>query len=234
MEKSETCIVIIEDDVQLRSFLRTGLAVHHYRIVETANAREGLAAVEAENPDTVLLDLGLPDRDGAELVLEIRARSAVPIVIVSARHDTEEKIKALDNGADDYVTKPFDMAELLARIRSALRRRATPALPGMVLRSGTLEVDLYKNEVRVSDRPVKLSPREMTLLRLLAIHADKVLTHQAILKEVWGVAHLQDTHYLRIFIGRLRQKLETDPSRPQHIITESGVGYRLRRNPPAD
>ncbi|MEO5373617.1 MAG: response regulator [Alphaproteobacteria bacterium] len=227
MMSSPSRILIVEDDPQMLRFLRTSLAVHNYAVAESTTGRGGLAMVSSGAPDVILLDLGLPDMDGTDLVGQVRAVSSTPIIIISCRDTVADKIAALDHGADDYVSKPFDMGELLARIRSALRRGTAKGV-GSVFRSGDLEVDLIRREVKSGSGTVRLSPREVDVLRLLVTHADKVVTHQTILKEVWGGAQIDNTHYLRIFIGRLRQKIEPDPARPRHILTESGVGYRLK------
>lgn len=211
-------------------FLRTSLAVHDYVVTEATTGQDGLARTDKDTPDVILLDLGLPDMDGAEVVGAVRAISTTPIIVISSRDSSPDKIAALDGGADDYVSKPFDMGELLARIRSALRRRTTRFV-GPVFRSGDLEVDLVRREVKSAGILNRLSPREVDVLRLLVTHADKVVTHQTILREIWGISQIDNTHYLRIFIGRLRQKLEPDPTRPRHILTESGVGYRLKLHP---
>jgi two-component system KDP operon response regulator KdpE len=185
----------------------------------------------AEKPDVVILDLGLPDRSGFEVITEIRRQSSVPIVVLSARSDERSKVQALDLGADDYIGKPFGMAELMARIRAALRHRfqAQGELPVFV--SGELAVDLVRRHVSRAGREVKLSPKEFELLRHLVAHAGKVLTHRHLLREVWGPAHADEVQYLRVFIRGLRQKLEDDPTRPKHILTEPGVGYRLQLPP---
>ncbi|MFN3076190.1 MAG: response regulator [Alphaproteobacteria bacterium] len=224
-------IVVIEDDLQLRRFLHTGLEMRGYQVTDAGSAEEGLAAIIGTPPALVLLDLGLPDRDGLELLVEVRRWTTTPVLIISSRNDTSQKIAALDLGADDYVTKPFDMGELLARIRAALRSHETPVVATTVFRTGELEVDQVRYEVRVRGEMVRLSPKEMELLRLFVTHADKVLTSQMILKWLWGETHQQDGHYLRIFISRLRRKLESDPARPRYIVTEPGMGYRLCRLP---
>lgn len=221
-------VLVIEDDPQLQRFLKTSLEVHGYGVSMASTGNEGLASMVSEKPDVVLLDLGLPDLDGASLISNIRQWSRTPILVVSSRARSEDKINALDNGANDYVTKPFDMGELLARIRATLRQQARENANEPIFVNGPLEVDLMRREVRVDGRLVKLSPREYELLRYLVINADKVMTHQMLLSEVWGPAHVHNTHYLRIFIGRLRQKIEANPAQPQLLITEPGVGYRLR------
>ncbi len=181
-----------------------------------------------ERPELVLLDLGLPDMDGLEVIHRLREWSTVPIIVVSVRGQEAEKIEALDGGADDYVTKPFGMGELLARLRAALRHRLQAEVEEPVFRTGGLTVDLLRRVVTVDGQEVKLTPKEYDLLRLLVTHAGKVITHQQLLREVWGPGSVYETHYLRVYIGQLRQKLEPDPARPHYLLTESGVGYRLR------
>lgn len=220
-------IAVIEDDPQLRRFLKTGLEAHGFQVSAAETGREGLAMLTAAPADVLLLDLMLPDADGADLVREIRAWSKLPIIVLSSKSSAQDKIDLLDLGANDYLAKPFDMGELLARIRAALRQVIVATGGDPVFRSGPLALDLVRHEVTLNGEPVRLSPREFTLLGFLARHADKVITHQMILKEVWGAAHLNDTHYLRVFMGRLRQKLEVDPARPKLLLTVSGVGYRL-------
>ncbi|MBI1206104.1 MAG: response regulator [Azospirillum sp.] len=227
-------VAVIEDDPQLRRFLTAGLEAHGYQVSCSESGRAGIASIVTVKPDVILLDLGLPDIDGTALIDEIRAWSQIPIIVVSSRIAVGDKISALDHGASDYVTKPFDMGELLARIRASLRQNIRTSGTEPTFTVDHLVVDLLRREVRRDGALVKLSPREFALLRFLVANADKVLTHQMILKEVWGAAHLHDTHYLRIFIGRLRQKLELDPARPRLIVTESGVGYRLRVNRPEE
>jgi two-component system KDP operon response regulator KdpE len=219
-------ILVIDDEPPIRRLLRTSLVAQRYRIVEAETAREGIDKVRSERPDAVILDLGLPDEDGTAVIRELRAFSRVPIIVLSSRGEERGKIEALDLGADDYVTKPFGMGKLVARIRTALRHRVQDEGAAPVFRSGDLCVDLVHRQVTVSDQEVKLSPKEYEILRLLVMHAGKVLTHRMIMQEVWGAAG--DVQYLRIYIRQLRQKLEITPERPCHIITETGVGYRLR------
>lgn len=220
-------ILIVDDEPPIRRFLRTSLGAHGYRITEAATGREALAQLDRGGPDLVILDLGLPDLPGQELIRILRARgSPVPILVLSSRGDEAGKVEALDLGADDYVTKPFGMDELLARIRAALRHRLQQQGERPLFRSGDLTVDLVRRTVMVRSTEVKLSPREYDILRLLIAHAGQVLTHRYLLKEVWGGE--TDVQYLRIYIRSLRQKIEPEPARPSHILTESGVGYRLR------
>jgi two-component system, OmpR family, KDP operon response regulator KdpE len=222
-------VLIVEDDRPIRRFVRANLVSEGYRVAEAGSAGEGLAAVERERPDLVILDLGLPDRDGLGLVHELRGWSSVPIVIVSARDREPDKVAALDAGADDYLTKPFGVAELLARVRVALRHAAMVATPTSdpVFRVGDLSVDMASRRVRLVDDDVHLTPTEYRLLLVLVKHAGKVVTHRQLLREVWGPEYGDESHYVRVYMAQLRQKLESDPSRPRYLRTEPGVGYRL-------
>jgi two-component system, OmpR family, KDP operon response regulator KdpE len=224
-------VLVVDDEPPILRFLRTSLGAAGYRVVTGENAAGAIAMVAAEKPDVVILDLGLPDKSGLEVITEIRQRSPVPIIVLSARDDERSKVEALDLGADDYVSKPFGMAELIARLRAALRHafQAQGELP--VFASGDLSVDLVRRHVTRAGHEVKLSPKEFDLLKHLVAHAGKVLTHRHLLREVWGPAHSDDVQYLRVFIRGLRQKLEPDPTRPMHILTELGVGYRLQLPP---
>jgi len=224
-------VLVIDDEPPILRFLRTSLAAVGHRVVTAEDAAGALSMLAAEKPDVVILDLGLPDRSGFELITEIRKRSSVPIVVLSARSDERSKVRALDLGADDYIGKPFGMAELMARLRAALRHRfqTQGELPTFI--SGDLSVDLVRRQVSRAGHEVKLSPKEFELLRHLVAHAGKVLTHRHLLHEVWGPAHADEVQYLRVFIRGLRQKLEPDPTRPTHILTELGVGYRLQLPP---
>jgi two-component system KDP operon response regulator KdpE len=230
MDRPAPLILVIEDEPQMRRFLRAALGAQDYRLVEATTARDGLAQAASRNPDIVLLDLGLPDRDGLEVTRELRQWSAAPIIVLSARHREPDKVEALDLGADDYLTKPFGVEELLARIRVALRHAAQPVggSPEPVFEAGDLRVDLARREVRRGGQEVHLTPTEYKLLTLLIRHAGKVLTHRQLLKEVWGVSYADQSHYVRVYMAQLRQKLENDPARPRLLITEPGVGYRLR------
>lgn len=222
-------ILLIEDDLQIRRFLRTTLTAEQYRLHEAVTAADGIVQATARQPDLILLDLGLPDRDGFEVIREVRGWSRVPIVVLSARGQERDKITALDSGADDYVSKPFAVGELLARIRAALRRSATAARGAVepVFRLGTIEVDLEKRRVLVGGKEVHLTPTEYKLLQTLICHAGKVLTQRQILKEVWGPHQVEQAQYLRVYMAQLRRKLEADPARPRYLQTEPGVGYRL-------
>ncbi len=219
-------ILVVDDEPQIRRLLRTGLPPHGYELVEAGNGAEALKAFTREKPDIVILDLGLPDQDGFAVVEKIRATALTPILVLSARSDIDGKVRALELGADDYVTKPFDMAELLARLKAALRHGLQSAGEQPIFRTGALAVDLVNRHVHVGDKEIHLSPKEYSLLRFLVMHAGKVVTHQQLLQEVWGAAHLHDVQYLRVVIRQLRQKLELEGS-PELIATEPGVGYRL-------
>jgi len=222
-------ILVIEDEPQVRRFLRATLGSHGYRVVEVTTAQEALAEATTRIPDVVLLDLGLPDLDGIEVVGRLREWATMPIIVVSARGKEEDKIHALDAGADDYLTKPFGAGELLARIRVALRHRGRAAAPEEpVFTAGELRVDAARRQVFVGEREVHLTPIEYKLLQLLVRNAGRVMTHRLLLEQVWGPAHAGQTHYLRVFMGQLRQKLEAEPARPRWLVTEPGVGYRLK------
>ena len=223
----EQRILVVDDEPAIRRFLRTSLSSQGYLVTECEDGRSALESLRKSPVDVLVLDLTLPDIDGFEVIRQLRERgSALPIIVLSSRTDEGGKVRALDLGADDYVTKPFGVEELLARIRTSLRHRLQQQGERPIFRSGDLSVDIVRRIVTVRDAPVKLSPREYDLLRLLVMHAGKVLTHRLILKEVWGGE--TDVRYLRIYIRALRVKIEADPERPQHILTEQGVGYRLR------
>jgi two-component system KDP operon response regulator KdpE len=223
-------VLLIEDEPQMRRFLHTALVSNGYRLIEAGTAREGLAQAAGRNPDLILLDLGLPDRDGLDLTRELRGWSAVPIIVLSARGREQDKVAALDLGADDYLTKPFGVDELLARIRVALRHaaRGPGDPPEPVFEAEGVRVDLIRREVRRGGEPVHLTPTEYKLLAVLIRHAGKVLTHGQLLKEVWGSRSPEQSHYVRVYLAQLRQKLEADPARPRLLVTEPGVGYRLK------
>ena len=228
MTESLGRILVVEDDPQLRRFLCTSLGAHGYVGIEAEGGRQALGLISTEKLDAILLDLGLPDLDGTEVVSEVRQWSQIPIIVVSSRTDEADKIAALDQGADDYVTKPFSMAELLARIRAALRHGLRQVGVEPIWRSGPVEVDLVQREIRRSGMPVRLSRKEYELLRYFVLHADRLVTHENVLTAVWGPAQARETQYLRVFVGRLRHKIEPDPARPILLVTEPGVGYRLR------
>ena len=219
-------VLVIDDEPPIRKLLRMGLSAQGYEVLEAPNGKTSLELL-AQKPDLIILDLGLPDMQGLELLGMIRARNeSVPIVVLSSRGDEAGKVQALDLGADDYVTKPFGMDELLARMRAALRHQLQVHGERPIFRTGELSVDLVRRIVKVRDNEVKLSPKEYELLRVLVGHAGKVLTHKFLLGELWD--HLTDAQYLRVYVRQLRQKIETDPERPQFILTETGIGYRLR------
>ncbi len=220
-------ILIVDDEPPIQRFLRTALDTGEFSIHQAENGHAALAAAVATRPDVILLDLGLPDMDGVEVIQRIREWSQVPIIVLSVREREDDKVNALDAGADDYLTKPFGVGELLARIRVALRR-SLQEVREPVFRLDELEVDLSRRLVLVRGEEVQLTPTEYELLRLLVIHAGKVLTHRQILKQIWGVGYVEQPHVLRVNISNLRHKLERDPSRPRYILTELGVGYRLK------
>jgi two-component system KDP operon response regulator KdpE len=219
-------VLVADDEPAIRRFLHASLSAHGYDVFEAADGQSALNIVAAAQPDLVILDLGLPDMDGVQVIGQLREWTQVPIVIISVRGGESDKIAALDAGADDYVSKPFSVGELLARMRVALRHTA-PAAKEPVFVAGDLAVDLARREVRLGGREVQLTPTEYDLLRVLVTHAGKVLTHRQLLREVWGIQYEQETHMLRVNISNLRRKLEPDPTRPRYIRTEPGVGYRF-------
>jgi two-component system KDP operon response regulator KdpE len=218
--------LVIDDELQMRRLLRVCLEANGYRVLEAATGMEGIAEAAQHPPDVVILDLGLPDMEGVAVLKRLREWSRVPVVVLSVLDREEDKIAALDNGADDYVTKPFSSGELLARLRVA-QRHAAPSSETTVFRSGHLEVDLAARVVKLRSKEVKLTATEYSLLRLFVQHAGKVLTHSHILREVWGPNYVEQTHYLRVYLAHLREKLEADPAQPELLMTEPGVGYRL-------
>ena len=227
MPAGET-ILVVDDEPQIQRFLRPALTAAGFNVAAALDGAEALRRFKAVPvPVIVLLDLGLPDQDGKDVIRAIRATSAVPIVVLSARDREEEKVAALDLGADDYVNKPFGIAELMARIRTALRHGVVQDGGKVMFSSGDLMVDTLAHKVTMGGEPLRLTPKEFDLLTLLARHAGRVITHQQILKTVWGPAHAEDAQYLRVFVRRLRQKIETDPGDPKILRTEPGVGYRL-------
>jgi two-component system KDP operon response regulator KdpE len=226
MSAARLKILVIDDEPPIRKLLRMGLNTQGYDVLEAPSGKTGLELL-SQNPDLIILDLGLPDVEGLELLRTIRGRSeSVPIVVLSSRGDEAGKVQALDLGADDYVTKPFGMDELLARMRAALRHQLQVHGERPVFRVGDLSVDLVRRIVKVRDQEVKLSPKEYDLLRVLVQHAGKVLTHKFLLGELWD--NLTDAQYLRVYVRQLRQKIEVDPERPHYVLTETGIGYRLR------
>jgi two-component system, OmpR family, KDP operon response regulator KdpE len=219
-------VLVIDDEIQMRRLLRVTLEGNGYRVFEAASGQEGLVEAAQRRPDIVVLDLGLPDMDGQVVLQRLREWSEAPVLVLSVREGEEDKVDALDHGADDYMNKPFSTAELLARLRAA-RRRSQPAADNVVFHSGHLQVDLSSRLVTVKGKEMKLTPTEYSLLRLLVRNAGKVVTHRQILKEVWGPNYGEQTHYLRVYMAHLREKLENDASRPELLLTEPGVGYRL-------
>jgi two-component system KDP operon response regulator KdpE len=223
-------VLVIDDEVQIRRFLRAGFELEGFIVNEAANAAEGLRAATLRPPDLMILDLALPDQDGADVVERLRAWSSIPVIVLSVRADEAEKVRLLELGADDYVVKPFGMAELLARARAALRRHTRGPAPASSVNVERLKIDFARRIVTLDGTRLTLTPKEYRLLQILAQHAGSVVTHQHLLKEVWGQRHVHDTHYLRIFVRKLRQKIEADPNRPRILLTELGVGYRLGIN----
>lgn len=230
MADSGPTILVIEDEPQIRRFLRVTLVAHGYRPLEAATAQEGLRQAATCQPDLVILDLGLPDLDGLEVTRQLREWTSMPILVLSARGQESDKIAALDAGADDYVTKPFGVGELLARMRVALRHatRGPQEPEAPVFAVGDLRVDMAQRRVFVAGQELHLTPIEYRLLTTLVRYAGKVVTHRQLLREVWGPGYVDHTHYLRVYMGQLRHKLEADPTRPCYLLTEPGVGYRLR------
>jgi two-component system KDP operon response regulator KdpE len=229
MVSTEPLVLIVDDEIPIRRFLRVSLTGEGYRVVEAGTSREALDQIAAQRPDVVVLDLGLPDRDGVALIREIREWSSVPIVVLSVRDRESDKVSALETGADDYLTKPFSVGELLARLRVALRHAAIAGgtADEPVFATGELRVDLARRQVFVAGREVRLTPFEYKLLALLVTNAGKVLTHRQLLRQVWGPEYGDENHYIRVYVAQLRRKLEADPARPRYLRTEPGVGYRL-------
>jgi two-component system KDP operon response regulator KdpE len=220
--------LLVEDEAEIRRFVRTALEAEGWVVRESATMREGIIDAGTTKPDLAILDLGLPDGDGREFIREVRKWSGMPIIVLSARAGETDKVQALDAGADDYLTKPFGVAELLARVRAGLRRRSAGAgSPTEPFRFGDVEVDPSARIVKRAGEPVHLTPVEYRLLQLLIANAGRVLTHRMILREVWGPSHSEHHHYARIYMANLRQKLEQDPAHPRHLLTETAVGYRL-------
>jgi two-component system KDP operon response regulator KdpE len=226
----EVTVLLIEDEPEIRRFLRTTLPAHGFRLYEAATGKDGLTEAQARNPDLILLDLGLPDLEGSEVIRQVREWTATPIIVLSARDQEQVKVGALDLGADDYVTKPFGVDELLARMRAALRHasRSAADVGEPVFTLGDLKVDLGRRQVFVSAKEIHLTPIEYKLLTTLIRYAGKVMTHRQLLKEVWGPLHVEEGHYLRVYMRQLRNKLEKNPAHPRYLVTELGVGYRLR------
>ena len=227
MTATRATILIVEDEPEIRRFLRSSLGAEGYKVVESSTARRGAIDATTHKPDLVILDLGLPDFDGVEVIRQIRQWSAMPVLVLSARVQERAKIEALDAGADDYITKPFGVGELLARVRAALRQMARAASGLAVLTLEDASVDLESRKALRAGREVHLTPIEFRLITHLAKHLGMVVTQRQLLTEVWGPTHAEDTHYLRIYMKQVRDKLERDPVRPKNFITETGVGYRL-------
>ena len=230
MTDAKPTILVIEDEAQIRRFLRTTLTSHHFQLAEATTGQEGITQAATYQPDIILLDLGLPDLDGFEVTRRIREWSQVPIIVISARGQEHDKVTALDIGADDYLTKPFGVDELLARIRVALRHASqkTHASVEQVVSIGELSFDIVRRQVRVAGAEIHLTPTEYKLLTALVRHRGRVVTHGQLLAATWGTNYATETHYLRVYMGQLRHKLEADPMRPRYIVTEPGIGYRLR------
>jgi len=229
MVSTEPLVLIVDDELPIRRFLRVSLAGEGYRVVEAATAAEALAQIAAQRPDVVVLDLGLPDRDGLAVIREIREWSSIPIVVLSVRDRESDKVSALEAGADDYLTKPFSVGELLARLRVALRHAAIAGgtADEPVFATGELRVDVARRQVFVAGQEIRLTPIEYKLLALMVKNAGKVLTHRQLLRQVWGPEYGDENHYVRVYVAQLRRKLEVDPARPRYLRTEPGVGYRL-------
>ncbi len=228
MSEPHPTVVIVEDEPQIRRFVRAALEAEQWQVFEATTVKQGLIEAGTRRPDLVILDLGLPDGDGVDYLRDLRAWSQVPVIVLSARSDETDKIAALDAGADDYLTKPFGVGELMARVRVAMRRQQKTAEAGRaVFVFGAVTVDFTARRVLRGGEAVHLTPIEYRLLGVLIANVGRVLTHRALLREVWGPSHSEHTHYLRVYMGQLRQKLEADPARPSHLLTETGVGYRL-------
>jgi two-component system KDP operon response regulator KdpE len=228
MTESSPIALLVEDEPQIRRFVRAALEEKGWHILESETMQRGLIDAGTRKPDLIILDLGLPDGDGVDFIVDIREWSSVPIIVLSARTNEAEKIRALDAGADDYLTKPFGVGELLARVRSAVRRQRQPGVdPHGVILFGDVKVDLKSRLVTKANQVVHLTPTEYRLLKVLANNAGRVVTNPQLLRDVWGPTHAESSHYLRVYMGHLRQKLEDDPAQPRYLLTETGVGYRL-------
>jgi two-component system KDP operon response regulator KdpE len=227
MSEIPPLVLVVDDELQIRRFLRTGFELDGFSVQEAETGAEALRSATLKPSDLVILDLGLPDVDGSEVLERLRAWSSVPVIVLSVRGSEAEKVRLLEIGADDYVVKPFGMAELLARAHSAMRRQLRTARGEPVVRFGPLSIDFTARAVFISDQRLTLTPKEYRLLQILAQHSGNVVTHQFLLREVWGNEHIDDTHYLRIFVRKLRRKIEADPTQPRILLTELGVGYRL-------
>lgn len=228
MSEISPSVVVVEDEKQIRRFVRSALEAEGCRVFEVESGKQGLVEAGTRKPDLIVLDLGLPDLDGVEFIRDLRGWSAVPILILSARSTENDKIVALDAGADDYLTKPFGVGELLARVRALLRRQGKSSEGSPVVSFGDVQADLSKRVVTRSGEPIHLTQIEYRLLALLMANPGKVLTHRHLLREVWGPSFVESNYYLRVYVGHLRQKLEADPAQPKHLLTETGVGYRFQ------
>jgi two-component system, OmpR family, KDP operon response regulator KdpE len=228
-EGSGIIILLIEDEQEIRRFLRVSLGGQGYHLIESAGGRDGVMQAASQQPDLIILDLGLPDIDGMDVIRQVREWSQMPIIVLSARGQEHQKVDALDAGADDYLTKPFSVVELVARIRVALRHivQDSGVAEGAIFTAGDLRVDLARRQVFIGEREIHLTPIEYRLLTMMIKHAGKVITHKQLLKEVWGPDSVYETHYLRVYMAQLRRKIEIDPAQPRFILTEPGVGYRL-------
>jgi two-component system, OmpR family, KDP operon response regulator KdpE len=233
MNEIPASVLVVDDEVQIRRFLRTGFELDGFQVHEAETGTEALRTATLKPSDLVILDLGLPDMDGADVLERLRAWSSVPLIVLSVRGSETEKVRLLELGADDYVVKPFGMAELLARAHSAMRRQLRVARGEPIIKFGPLAVDFAARAVSVNDQRLTLTPKEYRLLQILAQHSGNVVTHQFLLREIWGNEHVDDTHYLRIFVRKLRRKIEADPTQPRILLTELGVGYRLVAPDPA-
>jgi two-component system KDP operon response regulator KdpE len=227
MTESSPVVLVVDDEVQIRRFLRAGLELDGFVVHDAETGADALKSITLKQPDLIILDLGLPDMDGRDVLERLRAWSSVPLIVLSVRSNENEKVRLLQSGADDYVVKPFGMAELLARAHAAMRRQVRAAAGEPLVKAGPLSIDLAARIVMLNGTRVMMTPKEYKLLQLLAQHAGNVVTHQFLLKEVWGSPHMHDTHYLRIFVRKLRQKIEEDPTQPRILLTELGIGYRL-------
>ena len=228
MTSPRPVVIVVEDEAKIRRFVRLALESENCEVFEAETLSRGLIEAGTRQPDLVILDLGLPDGDGTDFIRDLRGWSEIPIIVLSARTAETDKVAALDAGADDYLTKPFGAAELLARVRAHLRRHARAGETGQAIcEFGGVRVDLARRSVEKNGQPLHLTPIEFRLLTALLAHPDCVLTHRQLLKTVWGPSHAEDSHYVRVYMGHLRRKIEEDPSQPQHLITEAGVGYRF-------
>jgi len=230
MSETNPIVLIVDDEIQIRRFLRAGFELNNFNVHEVGTGGEAIRSATLQPIDLLIVDLGLPDMDGSEVVERIRSWSAMPIIVLSVRSDEQQKVKLLELGADDYIVKPFGMAELMARVRVALRRQMRAASGEPTVKAGALTIDLATRTVTLNGSRLTLTPKEYRLLQVLAQHAGNVVTHQHLLKEVWGSIHVHDTHYLRIFMRKLRQKIEPEPNTPRILITELGIGYRLAQS----